>query len=182
MFVCGLILPSGRLHKVKKDIKTQKGFSESFSSLWKFSLRQVLMNFELGHFTFFSLCVCYTCWSVEQLIWGAHLLVKCSTLYINQFLLMCIAIDVLLMYCSVRLICCHSLLCIYVLYGSSLVSHMVLITKPKVLGSCLLFCLQTYLILQLIYSSYFLSVFTKLALHFRFFLLLIHSVYTVQKL
>ncbi len=52
-------LPQGKVsrHKNKKD------FSSSFFSLWKLSLRQILMNFDLGHFTFFFssfyLCVIY---------------------------------------------------------------------------------------------------------------------------
>ncbi len=43
--------------------KNKKRFSSSFFSLWKLSFRQILMNFDLGHFTFFSqsfiLCIIY---------------------------------------------------------------------------------------------------------------------------
>jgi hypothetical protein len=45
-----VIYPRGRSVR----ITTKKGLSSSFFSLWKLSLRQILMNFDLGLFPFFS--------------------------------------------------------------------------------------------------------------------------------
>ena len=51
-------------------INTQKGLSQSFFSLWKLSLRQILefsefQNFHLGHFMFFSLSLFSLCGSAS---------------------------------------------------------------------------------------------------------------------
>jgi hypothetical protein len=52
-------IPTGESQSTRKH-KTD--FSESFFSLWILSLRQILLNFDLGHFavfffkSFFSLC------------------------------------------------------------------------------------------------------------------------------
>ncbi len=59
-FLC-VIYPEGR----SVCINTQKFLSQSFFSLWKLSLRQILKNFHLGHFMFFSLSLFSLCGSTS---------------------------------------------------------------------------------------------------------------------
>ncbi len=47
-FLCVIYPEEGQ-----SEINTQKGLSQSFFSLWKLSLRQILKNFYLEHFMFF---------------------------------------------------------------------------------------------------------------------------------
>ncbi len=60
LFLC-VIYPQGRSVR----LNTQKGLSQSFFSLWKLSLRQILKNFHLGHFMFFSLSLFSLCGSTS---------------------------------------------------------------------------------------------------------------------